>query len=71
MVIENGKILKYEAYWEWSVYQPDYSSTSKQHQERIVTALSAAVKEQLVADVKVGSFLSGGLDSSLIVAMAQ
>ena len=33
--------------------------------------LKNAVKKQLVADVEVGSFLSGGLDSSTIVAMVN
>jgi asparagine synthase (glutamine-hydrolysing) len=33
--------------------------------------LTSAVKKQLIADVEVGTFLSGGLDSSLITAKAQ
>ncbi len=33
--------------------------------------LEAAVEKWMVADVEVGSFLSGGLDSSLIAAIAQ
>ncbi len=33
--------------------------------------LSQAVKQQLVADVPVGAFLSGGIDSSIVVALVQ
>jgi asparagine synthase (glutamine-hydrolysing) len=39
-----------------------------EHGRRI---LRAAVEKRLVADVPVGAFLSGGLDSSLIVALMQ
>lgn len=34
-------------------------------------ALATAVERQMIADVEVGSFLSGGLDSSAIVALAR
>lgn len=39
--------------------------------EALEVALEAAVGRQLVADVPVGAFLSGGVDSSLIVALMQ
>jgi asparagine synthase (glutamine-hydrolysing) len=39
--------------------------------EEVEAALRAAVKEQLQADVPVGLFLSGGVDSSLISVLAQ
>lgn len=39
--------------------------------EGIEDALRAAVGERMVADVTVGTFLSGGIDSSLITAMMQ
>jgi len=37
----------------------------------IIEALEKSVKDQLCADVPVGIFLSGGLDSSVIVALAS
>lgn len=38
---------------------------------RIEEELQRAVQERMVADVSVGSFLSGGIDSTLITAMMQ
>ncbi len=38
--------------------------------ERLLDLLSAAVRRQLAADVPVGVFTSGGLDSSLVTALA-
>ena len=37
----------------------------------LAAALDSSVRAHLVADVEVGAFLSGGLDSSLLVAMAS
>lgn len=39
--------------------------------DAIEAVLGKAVKRQLVADVPVGTFLSGGIDSSLVTALAQ
>ena len=39
-------------------------------QERLVGLLDAAVQRRLVADVPLGAFLSGGIDSSIIVSLA-
>jgi len=38
---------------------------------RVRTALSESVKQALISDVPLGAFLSGGLDSSLIVALMK
>ena len=40
-------------------------------QEALEAALSTAVQQQSLADVSLGSFLSGGIDSSLITALLQ
>jgi asparagine synthase (glutamine-hydrolysing) len=53
-------------------WQPRYSRDSLdpgEAIEQIKTLLDRAVERQMIADVPVGAFLSGGLDSSTIVAL--
>jgi asparagine synthase (glutamine-hydrolysing) len=56
-------------YWtpEFSRTQPDLSPAD--WQEAIMAKLRVAVERRMVSDVPVGVLLSGGLDSSLIVAL--
>jgi asparagine synthase (glutamine-hydrolysing) len=52
----------------WSIPAPDARPRDRaQLIERVDTALASAVKKQLVAEVPIGAFLSGGIDSSLMV----
>jgi asparagine synthase (glutamine-hydrolysing) len=49
----------------------DPVSDRKEALEELDAVLTRAVGRQMVADVPVGNFLSGGIDSSLITAIAQ
>ncbi|MFN9718497.1 MAG: asparagine synthase (glutamine-hydrolyzing) [Planctomycetota bacterium] len=55
-------------YWQLSFDHEDRQSAD-QWKDRIDVALKESLRSHLVADVAVGAFLSGGLDSSSIVAM--
>lgn len=42
----------------------------EQQKEKLVSLMDAAVQRRLISDVPLGAFLSGGIDSSVIVALA-
>lgn len=51
--------------------QADVASSLGTGLEQVESALTASVGRQMAADVPLGAFLSGGVDSSLIVALMQ
>lgn len=62
-----GKGLQYEAYWTLAV--GGFSGTPAQASAWLREKMTQAVRRRLVADVEVGAFLSGGVDSSLVVGL--
>lgn len=56
-------------YWDFSFSQ-SISASQQEVAEQLRHLFTTAVKRQLVADVPVGSYLSGGMDSGSITAIA-
>lgn len=54
----------------WSLISRAHTDSFDETAEKIRELVRDTVKRQLVADVAVGTFLSGGLDSSLLTALA-
>lgn len=63
---KNGlKIWRY-----WNVESKEHQESFEETTEHVRTLFTDAVKRQLVSDVPLSAFLSGGLDSSAITAIA-
>ena len=66
-----GTQLEQDRYWDYSSRMPSEFSLSEEESEEILYHLFVqAVTRQLVSDVPVGSYLSGGMDSGSITAVA-
>jgi asparagine synthase (glutamine-hydrolysing) len=70
VLVVEGETERLERYWELEPAEP--SSTDDEWLERVRATVGEAVRKRLVADVPLGALLSGGIDSSIVVAlMAQ
>jgi len=67
MIHENGR-SEIRRYWQLPEGS-DESMTEEDWCNAVLTGLEKAVVEQLVSDVPLGAFLSGGIDSSSVVAL--
>lgn len=71
MVLSDGKIVRQWKYYELPYDQKIQPMSPEEAAESVAQAVRTAVERQMVADVPVGAFLSGGLDSSAVVAFAK
>ena len=70
VLVVEGDTERVQPYWQLEPAAP--SATDEEWLERVRTTVGEAVRKRLVADVPLGALLSGGIDSSVVVAlMAQ
>ncbi|HRO07517.1 MAG TPA: asparagine synthase (glutamine-hydrolyzing) [Saprospiraceae bacterium] len=71
MNVNDQSSFKIEKYYEIPFTGNYIRLTEKEWVNKLESALLKAVEMQMLSDVNIGFFLSGGLDSSLILAMAK
>ena len=73
-IAKDGAVRIYP-YWDWEIPTADQMKNDARSEAAVVAdfreALADAVRQRLVADVEVASYLSGGIDSCAVLGLAQ
>jgi asparagine synthase (glutamine-hydrolysing) len=66
-----GATLQRTRYWDYRFREPDAPRQKEEYLEELDRLFRQAVNRQLVSDVELGAYLSGGMDSGSITAVAS
>jgi asparagine synthase (glutamine-hydrolysing) len=69
LLVRDGQVVV-RRYWEVQ-YEPDFDHTDRYFSDRLDELVQDSVRLHLRADVPVGSYVSGGLDSSIVAGLAS
>jgi asparagine synthase (glutamine-hydrolysing) len=67
----SGAHLKITRYWDYRFREPEQVKDKRDYAEELDRLFHQAVNRQLVSDVELGTYLSGGMDSGSITAVAS
>lgn len=66
--VSQGGTLEVRSYWDLDMNGADEQIPEKQAVEELTTLFDESVRLRMISDVPLGAFLSGGVDSSAVVA---
>jgi asparagine synthase (glutamine-hydrolysing) len=66
-----NQAIERHLYWDFHYEEPAKPSDSVEYEEELDRLFRQAVHRQLVSDVEIGAYLSGGVDSGSITAIAS
>jgi len=67
---EPGRRPVPQQYWDFNFSEPEHPASEDEYIEELDRLMRQAVSRQLVSDVDVGAYLSGGMDSGAVTALA-
>ena len=65
-----SKVLQRVQYWDYDFREPAERASAEEYREELDRLFQQAVNRQLISDVELGTYLSGGMDSGSITAIA-
>ena len=71
LAVKDGEVKKKWCFYDLPYGQQVFNSSENEIAKNLAEKIKEAVHRQMVSDVPVGAFLSGGLDSSAVVALAS
>lgn len=63
--------LEITKYWDYNFSEPIKNKSKRDYVEELKHLFTQAVERQMISDVEIGSYLSGGMDSGSITAIAS
>ncbi len=71
MYVCENNVAEEKEYWDYSFSEEFGISRSEEIEEELSRLFQQAVKRQMVSDVQIGTFLSGGIDSGMVTAVSS
>jgi len=62
--------IELQRYWDFRFREPDQPADVREYREELDRLIRQAVSRQLVTDVELGAYLSGGMDSGTLTALS-